>query len=178
MKRTIAAKWRPTVLSQRGVFFFDVFEDLPFSLTITHNKREWKNRSHSNSPFSILHFLFAVKPRVQRLLTVYLVAYAELLPSFRTTSSQNAATIGRLHALAEAMLIATLAVVRLKCAFHLGIVFLFVSESGCKVNALICLHTLKAIIFYLLLNEYQPPHTTFAAQNTKNNSSKQTILYD
>ena len=57
---------------------------------------------------------------------MYFVRHGELLATLCTTGSQYAATISRLHALTETMLVVSLSVVRLECSFHCSYaVFLF-----------------------------------------------------
>ena len=46
------------------------------------------------------------------------VGYGQLLATLSATGSQNAATVSRLHALTETMLVVSLSVVRLECSFH------------------------------------------------------------
>ena len=52
------------------------------------------------------------------LLAVYFVRNGKLLAALCATGSENATTIGGLHALTETVLVIALAVVRLECSFH------------------------------------------------------------
>ena len=52
------------------------------------------------------------------LLAVYLIGNGEFLAALCATGSENATTIGGLHALTETVLVIALAIVRLECSFH------------------------------------------------------------
>lgn len=64
-------------------------------------------------------------------LAVNLVGHGKLFTAFGATGCQHAATVGRSHAMAETMFVVSLAVVGLKCSFHLIMWFLFVMQRYC-----------------------------------------------
>lgn len=66
----------------------------------------------------------ASRKRNRRLLSVILVRNGELLATFSTTGSQNAAAILRCHSLTEAVLVHATAVVGLECSFHCELSFI------------------------------------------------------
>ena len=81
-------------------------------------------------------------------LAVYFVRNGQFLAALGTTSGQYAATISRLHALTETMLVVSLPVVGLECSFHFCILvfvlwlvhdraFGVLRSSGCKVTKII-----------------------------------------
>lgn len=68
------------------------------------------------------------------LFAVTFVRYGQLFTAFCTTGSQYTASISGKHALAEAMLVVPLAVVRLKCPFHFLICLFVISVSFNEVQ--------------------------------------------
>jgi len=72
----------------------------------------------------------------EKLLSVMLVGYCQLLTALGTARSQYAASILSGHTLAETMLVHAAAIVRLKCSFHCFILFLLFEfvNSGCKIT--------------------------------------------
>ena len=64
------------------------------------------------------------------LFSVMFVRNSELLPAASTTRRQYTATVLRCHSLAEAVLVHSSSVVRLKCSFHLCYYIFIVIISG------------------------------------------------
>jgi hypothetical protein len=64
-----------------------------------------------------------------------LVGNGQLLASFRSASSQYAASVGGGHSLSETMLVSASLVGGLKCSFHLSITFILLAFfEGAKVH--------------------------------------------
>ena len=95
-----------------------------------------KTKKEAKSTFT--SFCPLIYPKGCGLLSVILVRYGQLLAAVCTTGSQNSAAVLGGHALAETMLVHAATIVRLKCSFHLLILFLFIvcqncEEAGCGV---------------------------------------------
>lgn len=66
-----------------------------------------------------------------------LVANCQFFATFGTAVSQNFAATCRQHALAEAVLVISLAVVWLECPFHISIIILFIFSIDFGVQSYI-----------------------------------------
>ena len=58
------------------------------------------------------------------------VGYSQFLTTFSATGSQYAASVGSCHSLQKTVLVATFALGRLKCTFHIRIFLVFIRVFG------------------------------------------------
>ena len=80
-------------------------------------RMEHKKNRKKHGPF-LSFFTMA-----ERLLSVMLIRYAQLLASFGTTGSQHATAVLGGHSLTETVLVHSPAIVGLECSFHFSLLF-------------------------------------------------------
>lgn len=81
---------------------------------------------------TLYFFVVLIEKLIARLvLAVHFVRNSQFLTTFCATCSEHAASVGSLHTFAEAMLVISLTIVRLKSTFHFLIIFISDFNDKC-----------------------------------------------